>query len=256
MFVGISMPIICFILLIITPNGHGANNYYVLIQVFEIAATFEVTILWTAYEAATLNANLNLAVASLEQWLLVAKETRIDNLDVVYGNLPKLNNDNQKERKKISRNLTLKHINSVVNTLNLIEDVNNVGVLKKTTMLERGMAIELCMDHDNTKSKDTKTKTPNEKIISETFETPSPVSRHQKGVKSETFDGAMVYTPENIQFKRLVQGYMPILAYWKVRFKGVRFFRIRVDFKLFFRLVSISIINVLIFFVRARISWI
>ena len=132
MFVGISMPVICFILLIIMPNG--AKNYYVLIQVFEIAATFEVTILWTAYEAATLNANLNLAVASLEQWLLIAKETRIDNLDVVYGNLPKLNNDNEKETKAISRNLTLKHINSAVNTLNLIEDVVKTRMVNANTL--------------------------------------------------------------------------------------------------------------------------
>lgn len=53
----------------------------------------------------------------------------------------------------------------------------------------------------------------------------------------------------------MIHCHMPILAYWKVRFKGVKLFGVSVDYKLFFRLLSLTLINVLIFLIRSRISW-
>ena len=57
-----------------------------------------------------------------------------------------------------------------------------------------------------------------------------------------------------VEWGVLVKEYLPILNFWNRKFKGVSVFGIPVDYRLFFRLLSITLINVIIFGVKARVD--
>ena len=226
------------LLLIVLPYGY--NEYYVIIQLFLIAITFEITILCTIYEAANINQLLNKAVSTFEKWLLVTKETVIT----------KANRD--EKLSKNSNNNKMKNASKHLQSMEIINNVNAIGTRRFVASLNN---LEIYTASGKVANVNRNLEQNLASNASDNYEIDSD---HNNGgdKKNDGITNSNDDIVGMIEWKSFVTEYMPILAYWKARFNGIKIFGLRVDIKFFFRLLSISVVNILIVAVRARVSWI